>query len=95
MKTSPRPDIATPDPLRRAMKAAGSAGRAVLALVYPPSCVAYGGATGAAHGLCATCWSSLRFIERPFCERLGTPFAADLGMPLLSPAAIADPPVFG
>jgi ComF family protein len=33
-------------------------------------------------------------IERPYCERLGTPFAVDLGMPLLSPAAMADPPVF-
>lgn len=36
----------------------------------------------------------MRFIERPFCERLGTPFAVDLGMPLVSPAAIAEPPVF-
>jgi ComF family protein len=34
------------------------------------------------------------FIERPFCERLGTPFAQDLGDGLLSPAAIAEPPVF-
>lgn len=36
----------------------------------------------------------MRFIERPFCERLGTPFAADLGDGLLSPEAIADPPVY-
>ena len=36
----------------------------------------------------------IQFIERPYCERLGTPFAVDLGMALLSPAAIADPPVF-
>jgi ComF family protein len=36
----------------------------------------------------------MRFIERPFCERLGTPFAVDLGVPLVSPAAMADPPVF-
>jgi ComF family protein len=36
----------------------------------------------------------MRFIERPFCERLGTPFAIDLGIPLVSPAAMADPPVF-
>ena len=47
-----------------------------------------------AHSLCARCWSQIAFIERPFCERLGTPFAIDLGMPLLSPAAIAEPPVF-
>jgi predicted amidophosphoribosyltransferase len=36
----------------------------------------------------------MRFIERPFCERLGTPFTADLGITLVSPAAMADPPVF-
>ena len=36
----------------------------------------------------------MRFIERPFCERLGTPFEQDLGDGLLSPQAIADPPVF-
>jgi len=36
----------------------------------------------------------MRFIERPYCERLGTPFAADYGPGLLSPAAMADPPVF-
>ena len=67
---------------------------AVLGLVYPPTCIACQGATGAPHALCAACWSGIRFIERPYCERLGTPFAVDLGMPLLSPAAIADPPVF-
>jgi ComF family protein len=37
----------------------------------------------------------MRLIERPYCERLGIPFDIDLGGPLLSPAAIADPPVFG
>ena len=36
----------------------------------------------------------MRFIERPFCERLGTPFEQDLGEGLLSPQAMADPPVF-
>jgi ComF family protein len=37
----------------------------------------------------------MRFIERPFCERLGTPFDIDLGQSgLLSPDAIANPPVF-
>jgi ComF family protein len=37
----------------------------------------------------------MRLIERPYCERLGIPFDVDLGGSLLSPAAIADPPVFG
>ncbi len=37
----------------------------------------------------------MRFIERPFCERLGTPFAVDLGAEgLVSPEAIANPPVY-
>ena len=41
------------------------------------------------------CWGAMRFIERPFCERLGIPFEQDLGAGLLSPEALADPPVFG
>jgi ComF family protein len=69
--------------------------RLALGLLYPPSCIACQAATGEPHALCAACWSQIRFIERPFCERLGTPFAVDLGQPLLSPAAIANPPVFG
>ena len=36
------------------------------------------------------------FIERPYCERLGTPFAVDFGaVRLISPEAAAHPPVFG
>ena len=74
--------------------AARRIGRLFVELVYPPTCIACGGSTGDPHGLCGRCWGGLRFIERPYCERLGTPFALDLGMPLVSPAAIADPPVF-
>lgn len=69
-------------------------GRLAIGVVYPPTCIACGGATGDPHSLCARCWAQVRFIERPFCERLGTPFAFDLGAPLLSPAAMADPPVY-
>jgi ComF family protein len=36
----------------------------------------------------------LRPIEEPWCERLGVPFAYDLGPGTLSAAAIADPPAF-
>lgn len=70
------------------------AARLAVGVIYPPTCVGCGGATSEPHGLCAACWGEMRFIERPYCERLGTPFALDLGMPLLSPAAIAEPPVF-
>lgn len=68
--------------------------RASLALIYPPSCIACGAAVDRPQALCADCWSTIRFIERPFCERLGTPFALDIGGTLHSPAAIAHPPSF-
>jgi ComF family protein len=73
---------------------ARAAARFALGIVYPPTCIACGAATGEAHALCSKCWGEIRFIERPFCERLGTPFEVDLGIALLSPGAIADPPVF-
>ncbi len=79
--------------------AVGAAGRrlghALLNFVFPPVCIACRKATAAHEALCPRCWSQMRFIERPYCERLGTPFEQDLRQPgLVSPAAIADPPVF-
>lgn len=44
--------------------------------------------------LCTDCWSKTPFIERPFCERSGVPFAHDLGDRLVSPDVIANPPVW-
>jgi predicted amidophosphoribosyltransferase len=79
---------------RRVFRLVRQAAAIAVGLVYPPTCIVCQGATGDAHALCAACWSQLRFIERPYCERLGTPFPVDWGQPLLSPAAIADPPVF-
>jgi len=70
--------------------------RGVLSLIYPPTCSGCGAATADPGALCPRCWSGLRLIEEPVCQRYGTPFAVDLGIgPLLSPRAIADPPVFG
>ncbi len=84
--------------MARWLDAARTLPRAALAgivgLVYPPACAACGAAAGEPHGLCAACWAGLSFITRPYCERLGTPFAVDIGGPLISPAAMADPPVF-
>lgn len=69
--------------------------RGVLSLIYPPTCAGCGAATADPGALCPTCWSGLRLIEEPVCQRYGTPFAVDLGVgPLLSPRAIAQPPVF-
>ena len=69
--------------------------RSGLDLVYPPGCLACGRAVSRQEGLCSACWRGMRFIERPFCERLGTPFAQDLGPGLLSPEALAEPPAYG
>jgi ComF family protein len=85
---------ARPHPFRAFARQARRLSGAVLDLVYPPTCIACQAATGEAQALCARCWAGIRFIERPYCERLGTPFPVDYGGPLLSPAAIADPPVF-
>ncbi len=69
-------------------------GRGALFIVYPPQCIACTNATGEAHALCAACWAGIPFISDPVCARLGTPFAHDFGLGMLSPAAIADPPRF-
>jgi len=45
--------------------------------------------------LCADCWSKLNFITRPYCERLGTPFAYDPGPGILSMQAISEPSAYG
>lgn len=63
-------------------------------LIYPPACSGCGVSVGAHRGLCPSCWSRIRFIERPYCEVLGSPFSHDLGAGILSAEAIADPPVF-
>lgn len=88
--------MARGDALARLWAPALPLGRAALDLLFPPACLACRRATGGGRpGLCGPCWSAVAFIERPFCERLGLPFAQDLGAGLLSPEAMADPPVFG
>ena len=72
----------------------GHAGRFALDTLYPPVCLACRAATGEADALCPKCWGEMRFIERPFCDRLGTPFEQDFGGELLSPQAVSNPPVF-
>jgi ComF family protein len=83
------------DALRAAAKQARRAGAGLLDLVFPPTCLFCRKAVAAHGGLCAACWSDLALIERPFCERLGTPFERDLDSPgLISLEAAAHPPVF-
>lgn len=62
--------------------------------LYPPGCPGCGVATARHRSLCPKCWSSIRFIERPYCDVLGSPFSHDLGHGILSAEAIAHPPPF-
>lgn len=63
-------------------------------LVAPAACLTCEARVARQGGLCARCWTSMRFIERPYCEVLGTPFPYDHGAGAVSPQAIADPPPF-
>lgn len=71
------------------MQCAGFAG-----LVIPPQCLLCDAILEAPGGCCSKCWQSVRFISRPFCEVLGTPFSHDLGKGALCAEAIANPPPF-
>lgn len=68
--------------------------RRIVDFALPPTCALCRSLIAEPGGLCPRCWSTLRFIERPYCERLGTPFSFDLGEGALSAPAIADPPEF-
>lgn len=62
--------------------------------VFPPVCPGCQVLLGRHAGICPSCWSGLRFIERPYCDVLGVPFSHDLGSGILSADAIANPPPF-
>ncbi len=81
--------------LQTALRHARTAGGRLLDFVYPPVCLGCREAVGAHGGLCVTCWNNMGFIERPYCERLGTPFERDFEAPgMISLEAAAHPPVF-
>ncbi|MDX3927622.1 MAG: ComF family protein [Shinella sp.] len=77
-----------------ALSGLATAFEAAVDFVYPPVCVGCNVLLGRHAGVCARCWSSLHFIERPYCEVLGLPFSHDLGSGILSAEAIANPPSF-
>lgn len=64
-------------------------------LLFPPVCPGCRRQVAQAGGLCGSCWPKLRFLERPWCAVMGTPFQYDMGDGFLSAEAIADPPPFG
>ena len=62
--------------------------------LFPAACLGCHEITGQQGTLCPRCWSNVRFIERPYCEVLGTPFSLDHGDGAVSGDALADPPPF-
>ena len=44
--------------------------------------------------LCPDCWATIDFIERPFCELSGLPFAYDPGQPMVRPELVDNPPPY-
>ncbi len=92
---SPAMDAAAPRPWRaRAAFALDRACRAALDVVFPPTCLACRASVAETGALCGACWREMRFIDRPFCDRLGTPFEHEMGEGVLSQRAIDQPPVF-
>jgi len=86
--------VRPPPSAARFAVAARAAGHALTDLILPPQCLACDRRVAGDGSLCPECWSALRLIERPFCERLGTPFPYDIGEGAESAEAIADPPPF-
>jgi ComF family protein len=83
-----------PGRLQTLRRLIGRAGQQALEAIYPSACPACHGAVEQNGFLCAQCWALAPFIERPYCERSGAPFAQDLGAGLLSPQVLSDPPVW-
>jgi ComF family protein len=72
----------------------GATARRILDLGLPPLCPTCREPVADPGAVCSQCWSKLSFISRPYCERLGIPFAYDPGPGVLSMEAIADPPSY-
>jgi len=73
------------------------AGRALgwtAGLLFPPVCAGCRRQVAEPGTLCGSCWPKLRFLEKPWCPVMGTPFSHDMGEGFLSAEAIANPPPF-
>jgi ComF family protein len=81
--------------MKPSLAALSIVGRKFIDLLYPPSCIACGAALAEHDGICPACWRQMPWITKPICDRYGTPLPVDHGSMMLSPFAVAHPPVFG
>lgn len=77
---------------RRRFRPLNAAWHAMLDLVLPPLCLSCQVPLADHDALCPVCWRDITFIRPPLCDALGLPLPYDTGAPMLSAAAIADPP---
>ncbi len=63
-------------------------------ILFPPVCAGCRRHVSQPGALCGACWPKLRFLEKPWCAVMGTPFSHDMGEGFLSAEAIANPPPF-
>ena len=72
----------------------GRAWRGLIDALAPSQCLGCGLGVREPASLCVACWAKLQHLDDPVCDMLGTPFAYDQGLGILSAAALADPPAW-
>ena len=68
--------------------------RKVPNLLVPSTCLTCDRFVEKQGGCCPQCWKKLRFVTKPFCPVMGSPFVIDMGEDFLCAEAIANPPPF-
>ncbi len=63
-------------------------------LLVPSACLTCDRFVDKQGGCCPQCWGKLRFVTKPFCPVMGSPFSIDMGDDFLSAETIATPPPF-
>ncbi len=87
-------DNAAPSPWAGARLHLSQAWRSITDIVFPPLCLGCQTRLSDHDALCPECWRGIDFIRPPICDRFGIPMPYDIGAPMVSAAAAANPPLF-
>lgn len=63
-------------------------------LLVPSTCLTCDRFVDKQGGCCPNCWGQMRFVTKPLCPVMGSPFSIDMGDSFLSAEAIANSPPF-
>ena len=66
----------------------------MLDVLIPAQCLGCDTIVDAPGALCASCWPTIRFIDRPYCDACGVPFDFDVGAGALCPSCVRDRPEY-